>query len=66
MISIQRGVCGACGTCVAVCKPNALFLHNAALEVNESCNGCGRCANICPLGAIILERKRKDDEPAEK
>ncbi len=66
MISIQLEVCGMCGACVAVCRANALFLHNTALCVSELCNGCGSCVRICPLRAIVLEQGRTDHGLCER
>jgi Fe-S-cluster-containing hydrogenase component 2 len=43
---------------VAICRQNALFLFNAALQVSGHCNGCNACVNICPLGAIISDPKK--------
>lgn len=66
MISIRLEVCGACGACVAVCRPNALFLNDVTLLVSKACNGCGSCVHICPLGAITLDKQGKDHDPRER
>jgi MinD superfamily P-loop ATPase len=63
MIIIKSEVCNICGACVAICRPNALFLFNTTLQVSDRCNDCQVCVNVCPLGAIIPEQpKRRPSE----
>ena len=48
--------CDFCGSCVAVCKPDALILLESSMQIEqERCNGCGRCTIICPFLALTLE-----------
>ena len=55
--AVDRSLCRACGTCVAICEYNAPSLVEADdmvyAEINEAlCKGCGTCAAHCPTGAI--------------
>lgn len=52
---IDRGLCTACGTCVAVCPRNCLVMEGeepspGALRAAaiENCNKCGMCYACCP------------------
>jgi MinD superfamily P-loop ATPase len=58
--SLQYNIekCDFCGSCVAVCKPDALILLESSMQIEqERCNGCGRCTIICPFCALTLEDK---------
>lgn len=49
--------CDFCGSCVAVCKPDALVLLENSMEIiQERCNACGRCVTLCPFNALTLEK----------
>jgi L-aspartate semialdehyde sulfurtransferase ferredoxin len=48
--------CDFCGSCVAVCKPDALILLESSMQIEaDRCNACGRCTIICPFNALTLE-----------
>jgi MinD superfamily P-loop ATPase len=45
--------CDLCGTCISVCKPDALELFERYLQLKpESCDYCQRCIIICPMDAF--------------
>lgn len=54
LIRFDLARCCQCGTCLAVCKDNAIFpiLRNDGLfEIRfqkENCSGCGKCLAVCP------------------
>lgn len=49
--------CDFCGSCVAVCKPDALVLLENSMNILEGrCTACGLCAAICPFHALTLEK----------
>ena len=64
MITIKSEVCNICGACVAICRPNALFLFNATLQVSDRCNDCQVCVKVCPLGAITPEQLHRRSREA--
>jgi MinD superfamily P-loop ATPase len=50
---IDQDTCTACGTCVNVCRFNALALIGEELLVfDQLCHSCGGCALVCPVHAI--------------
>ncbi|MBI5670568.1 MAG: 4Fe-4S dicluster domain-containing protein [Chloroflexi bacterium] len=52
---INHDRCLSCGACVAVCPPDALFLHDLHLTVNhQTCTRCDRCPAMCPVHALAL------------
>jgi heterodisulfide reductase subunit A len=56
--TVERELCRACGSCVAICEYNAPSIVEEDGEqyavINEAlCKGCGTCASHCPSGAII-------------
>jgi ferredoxin len=52
MITIDKDKCCHCGLCVGVCPPDAIWLREVVIEVNEACTDCGLCVRGCPVGAI--------------
>lgn len=56
MLAINHNRCDRCGTCIAVCPADALYLSTKALSVNPSCTNCGRCVRVCPVAALSLEK----------
>ena len=54
--SVYRGDCVACGTCLMVCRRQAIAVVSGCYaEVDrELCVGCGVCAKVCPANCIIL------------
>ncbi len=54
-VTIDRELCGSCGSCVALCPQNALFLVNAYLHIDTAkCTACGRCVCACPMQALSI------------
>ncbi len=52
--------CLGLGSCVKVCKFDAIEIKNGVAVVNdEKCTGCGMCADICPKGVIEIIPKGK-------
>ncbi|OGJ95005.1 MAG: 4Fe-4S ferredoxin, partial [Candidatus Raymondbacteria bacterium RifOxyB12_full_50_8] len=48
--------CDFCGSCVAVCKTDALILLETSMQIEQDqCTACGRCVIICPFRALTLE-----------
>jgi len=53
--TIDKEVCTGCGACVEVCPPQALFLDDEEIEIQEElCEECGFCAAECPVSAIRI------------
>jgi len=45
--------CQACGSCVEVCRENAVSLNNEKAAINRSlCNNCMECVDVCCSGAL--------------
>jgi L-aspartate semialdehyde sulfurtransferase ferredoxin len=54
----QSEKCDFCGSCVAVCKPDAILLLESSMQIaQDRCTACGRCVIICPFNALSLEAK---------
>lgn len=52
-ISIDRGLCDLCGTCVGVCAPDCITIDHAIIVVDlEACTVCMKCVPACPVAAI--------------
>jgi len=49
--------CTGCGTCVELCKWEAITLDETAYVEPLDCEGCGVCAHFCPEEAIMLKDK---------
>lgn len=53
IVTIDYSRCIGCGSCVAVCRFNALNMENGKPVVDEDlCEGFGACALVCPVKAI--------------
>lgn len=69
---IDRGLCSACGMCVAICRAEALKIAPPAyrgdihvyaiLDEPKKCVSCGLCERECPLHAITM----RDAEEVEQ
>lgn len=56
MIVIDKEICDFCGTCVAVCQPDAIFLTERDIVIDrEKCTECENCIVVCPVGAVRRE-----------
>ena len=52
---IEKEACTGCGACVEVCPPQALFLEDDKVGIQEEfCEECGFCAIECPVCAIRI------------
>ncbi len=51
-ISIDEGLCVACGSCAETCKSGAIDMSGQAAALTDSCVRCGVCIGSCPEGAI--------------
>ncbi|MCK8603883.1 4Fe-4S binding protein [Desulfoferrobacter suflitae] len=52
---IDGEICSECGTCVEVCKEQALALEpggNFPNLARDKCVGCGQCIDVCPTGTL--------------
>ncbi len=47
--------CTGCGTCLEICRYDAITLDDKAAVDDFSCEGCGVCSHFCPEDAIELE-----------
>jgi NAD-dependent dihydropyrimidine dehydrogenase PreA subunit len=53
MFKIDSTKCNACGSCIEVCRQQAIAIHDGAAVINQRlCTECGTCLEICPAGAI--------------
>ncbi len=58
--AITDEVCSLCGTCVEVCRDQAVRLDEAAkvpVIDHQLCMQCGLCAKECPTGTIVDGKK---------
>lgn len=53
LIVVDKKACDYCGTCVAVCKPDAITLYEHDIEIDsERCTLCQKCLWVCPVEAM--------------
>ena len=53
MILIHSERCDFCGTCVAVCPPDAIELLEAEIRIDEAtCTNCKLCVTVCPVATL--------------
>lgn len=51
----HKRLCIGCGTCVAVCKKQALRLTSEGVSIDRGqCDLCGNCKDSCPTGALSI------------
>lgn len=54
-VVVNHSLCLHCGTCVAICPPDVLFLHNGSLTIDDrTCTCCERCMKVCPVHALSM------------
>lgn len=54
--SVNEAQCVACGSCIKVCKKEAIQVPygvSAVVDL-EKCVGCGLCAKACPASVIEI------------
>lgn len=54
--SVNEAQCVACGSCIKVCKREAIHVPYgvSAIVDLEKCVGCGICAKECPASVIEI------------
>lgn len=52
---VNSELCTACGTCMELCRFEAISMNETASVNPLSCEGCGVCAEFCPESAIELK-----------
>lgn len=54
--SVNEAQCVACGSCIKVCKKEAIQVPYgvSAIVDLEICVGCGLCAKACPASVIEI------------
>ena len=50
-IIVDKKLCDFCGTCVAVCEPDAIELDEDDIEITDKCDLCMKCVIVCPVKA---------------
>jgi coenzyme F420-reducing hydrogenase delta subunit/Na+-translocating ferredoxin:NAD+ oxidoreductase RNF subunit RnfB len=61
-VTVDKDLCIACGTCVAVCPYHAPKLESVggiSFDL-EACRGCGLCVALCPAFALDLDHWERD------
>jgi len=54
--SINPKLCDSCGTCIAVCPSDAIFIEDKTAVIQQDlCIHCGSCKTACPL--FIIEEQ---------
>lgn len=51
---IDPDLCTNCGTCMHICRFDAIRFSNSYSVDQYGCEGCGVCAELCPSNAITL------------
>ncbi|MBC8204712.1 4Fe-4S binding protein [bacterium] len=52
-IEVKRKLCDFCGTCVAVCPVDCIYLNEHDIIIDHDvCNLCMNCVKVCPLHII--------------
>ncbi|MFH1771564.1 MAG: DUF362 domain-containing protein [Candidatus Omnitrophota bacterium] len=53
---ILKDKCIACGACVSVCQPRAIYIPEKAAVIDAGlCVGCASCIAACPFGAVEID-----------
>ncbi|MBC8392352.1 MAG: 4Fe-4S binding protein [Deltaproteobacteria bacterium] len=56
VIRIQTELCDYCGSCLAVCPDDCLYLSEKDISIDlEACSRCLNCIKVCPLKIITRE-----------
>lgn len=51
---IDAGLCTHCGSCLEICRFEAVISGKKMHIDPRACEGCGLCERICPVGAIDM------------
>ncbi|MFQ5631329.1 MAG: 4Fe-4S binding protein [bacterium] len=61
VIQIINDKCDFCGTCVAMCPPDAIELAEARIAIiHERCTDCKLCVWICPVETLAFANGQND------
>jgi len=52
MTVVDQKKCDECGTCISVCRQDAIILDNVLRISADKCTSCGLCVKICPFAAL--------------
>lgn len=60
--SVNEAQCVACGSCIKVCKKEAIQVPYgvSAIVDLEICVGCGLCAKACPASVIEIMVRQEE------
>lgn len=59
-MKIDRDLCDICGSCVAVCPVDAIFVSEFKVEIDKAkCIKCNKCLMVCPIRAISGDENEK-------
>lgn len=59
---IDYGKCNNCGSCLNVCRFDAIKIETDRYIVDEiNCEGCSLCSHMCPENAIKMEPQQTGD-----
>ena len=66
VVSSNKELCDACGTCIDLCAFDALSLNKEHILIDwEKCMGCGVCTDKCPNQGLSLVRDEKKGVPLD-
>ena len=66
VVSSNKELCEACGTCIDLCAFDALSLNKEHILIDwEKCMGCGVCTDKCPNQSLSLVRDEKKGVPLD-
>ena len=58
-LKIQKELCDYCGSCVAVCPEDCIYLNEKDISIDlRVCSFCLNCIKVCPLHIITQENKQ--------
>ncbi len=52
-LHIIENLCDFCGTCVAVCPEDCIYLKETTIRIDfQLCTLCMNCVKVCPINII--------------